>query len=98
MRIPANAGPERADDKVVRTGAEAWVTGRGRRSADAPAVAVRVAEEDEADVVQSVSLPARPQAVGVVQLDLTDIHASLDELSACSRQVRHDQLEALQRT
>src|SRR3712207_4418116 len=61
-----------------------------------PAVAVRVAEEHEPDVVEC--RPALTQRIRVAaqRLDLADLDSALDELRVCLSDVRDDQLEALE--
>src|SRR3712207_4327980 len=61
-----------------------------------PAVAVRVAEEHEPDVVEC--RPALTQRIRAAaqRLDLADLDSALDELRVCLSDVRDDQLEALE--
>jgi hypothetical protein len=61
---------------------------------DGPAVAVRIAEEDETDVVEWIGLRARALAQ---ELDIADVDLSLGELGSRRVDVGDDQLQALER-
>src|SRR3954447_19994128 len=65
----------------------------GRYLLHGPGVAVRIAEEDEPDVVERVRLGSRVLAH---DLNLADVNPSLDEPTRRLK-VRDDQLQALER-
>jgi len=54
---------------------------------NAPAIAVRIAEEDKTDVIQVVSFSAWATGTPVVHLYLARIHVPLDETGARSTHV-----------
>src|SRR5918997_30422 len=62
-----------------------------------PAVAVRVAEEDEPDVVQVLPLSGRARSRGADHLDLADLHPPLDQPGPRRVDVIDHQLQALER-
>jgi dihydrofolate reductase len=81
------AGSKRADGRPGRLAA-------GRDLLHGPAVAVRVAEEDEADVVERIGLRGEVLAH---HLDLADLHPSPSELGMGRPDVRDHELQALER-
>src|ERR687893_1581453 len=68
----------------------------GRYLLHSPAVAVRIAEEDEPHVVESLPSTSQARRIPVQHLDFTDLHPSLDELRTRRMDVRDDQLQALE--
>src|SRR5918997_7200861 len=62
-----------------------------------PAVAVRVGEEDEPDVVQVLPLSGRARSRGADHLDLADLHPALDKPDTSRADVIDHQLQALER-
>jgi hypothetical protein len=62
----------------------------------APAIAVRIAEEDESDVIEVVSFTAWAKRTRVEHMELADLHPSLGELGLRSVYIRDDQVQALE--
>src|SRR5215216_3753863 len=71
------------------------VLGTGGYLLHAPAVSVRIAEEDAPDIVEAFSLLSRAVSALVEDLWLADLYASLDQLGAGGAHVPDDQEHAV---
>src|SRR5215218_9088604 len=69
--------------------------GTGGYLLHAPAVSVRIAEEDTPDIVEVFSLLSRSVSTLFEELDITDIHAPLHQLGTCGAHVPDDQEYAI---